>query len=144
MTPTEHVMDRMNAPYPITDSIARIWRALRDGLSCFASSRVSPSRPEASIPREEKPRKTNVYLRSTKVPANFWEDEVRYDAWGAPYIRGYGIRKGTYDGPATALHSDGTTDATWLSGTRWKHKSGPPVRFGKAPAHPFESERTGA
>lgn len=29
-----------------------IWRALRDGLSSFGSSRVSPSRPEASIPRE--------------------------------------------------------------------------------------------
>ena len=74
--------------------------------------------------------KTVVYLRSMRTPARHWEDDVLYDDWGSPYIK-----HGRYG--ETALLQDGKTSDTYLNGTEWRHKSGPPVTFPDKPTRPF-------
>lgn len=78
---------------------------------------------------------TVIYLRSTKTPAQHWTGRVKYDVWGVPFVEG----KGT--GPSWGtlrILEDGRTSDTWIYGTEWRHKSGPPVTFGKPPRNPFD------
>lgn len=92
--------------------------------------------PKESGNRTHADRKTTiVYLRSTKSPAQHWEAKVEYDAWGKPYtdINGHAASFG-----ADVLFPNGRTSDSWLYGTQWKHKSGPPVDFsGGVPADLF-------
>ena len=83
------------------------------------------------------PSETVIYLRSMKVPAQHWTATVKYDAWGHPYTNspnGHGASFG-----CIGLKRDGKTNETWLYGTEWRHKSGPPVVFKPAPSMPFEA-----
>ena len=77
---------------------------------------------------------TIVFLRSMKTPAKHWEATVHYDDWGSPYVKGTG--SGASYGEK-ALHKNGKTSDTWLYGTEWRHKSGPPVQFPDKPSKTF-------
>ncbi|ARK07562.1 hypothetical protein LAV_00187 [Sphingobium phage Lacusarx] len=76
---------------------------------------------------------TIVCIRTRVSPAELYEAIVHYDHWGSPYIlhpnKGYRY--------VIRLHETGRTNETWFDGTEWKHKTGPAVTFGKAPADMF-------
>lgn len=71
--------------------------------------------------------KTVVDMRYLGVPARFWRDTVKYDAWGTPYATD-GDRFVPF---VRVLEPDGSTDD---SRTQWKLHSGPEVTFPDAEA----------
>lgn len=77
--------------------------------------------------------RTVVYLRSFRTPVQHWTSVVLYDAWGTPYVAGSGGRA-EYGGK-TLFPNGHTSDH--LYETEWRHKSGPPITFGKRPSGPF-------
>jgi hypothetical protein len=81
------------------------------------------------------PDRTIVYLRSHRSPVAHGEAIVKYDAWGTPFIP----RRSFEPFPLSfgcVLHPNGRTSDT-LYQIEWRHKSGPPVSFGKKPISPF-------
>lgn len=80
---------------------------------------------------------TRVYLRSTRCPAQMWENRVRYDAWGTPYTERRDLGSSSASWGVIVLRPNGKTDQTHLYGTEWRHKSGPPVDFRDPPKSPF-------
>lgn len=79
--------------------------------------------------------KTYVYLRENKgTRCRHWESKVYYDVWNSPYVKNHGGFS------EIALRPDNTTSDTFYWGTEWKHKSGPPVIFGKRPERPFDRD----
>lgn len=76
-------------------------------------------------PTVEEPEKTVVYLRTDGItPARFMEREVKYDAWGTPYVHADSHHTDPYF--TNTLKPNGRSSNQWLE---WKHKSGPAVSF---------------
>lgn len=88
-------------------------------------SEFSSDNPFTNSPSQS----TFVHVSSTKPPTARYVLKVQYDAWGNPYIDGGSKPR---IASTAVLRSGGSTD-DWVYGTKWKHKSGPPVRFGKKP-----------
>ena len=96
-----------------------------------ATSDASPQFGALFIPKPDGPEKTIVYVRQLRaVNCRHWECEVKYDAWGSPYVK-------PRDHYEIGLHPDGTTTEAFVYATQWKHKSGPPVTFGERPKNAF-------